>query len=300
MLAGEKNYLYLWTGHLRHGESELFSWVQKGTDILPPNMLFFVAASAKAGWLLKCAHGSTTPSWIISAVTLLCHLFVLTAFTPKVKIPNTFKDLVASAELMVHFHCFQWFLIGLELPQIDTGERKSLVITDLCLNWDHFPAPRSPACLAKPVAIAQWDWHTSMLLASWFLCDGNLRAYSIRRERSCGSLHQVPAWIIRAVWPRAMQVANTPESISVVKESFSNNSLNLSVVLQASNFFHLLEAYQRKLNGADKGGMAGSQVTVQQGICTGSLPADGFPWTQWIRMEIICKPLLLRRCLFLF
>lgn len=68
--------------------------------------------------------GSTASSWFVSALSLLCPLLVLCALTPTVKMANLFKDLAASADFMVHFHCFQGFLVGLELLQIDTHGRK--------------------------------------------------------------------------------------------------------------------------------------------------------------------------------
>lgn len=81
-------------------------------------MLFFVAALTKTGWLLKRACGSTAPLWVVSALTFLCpSLPVLSALTPKVKMPNACKDLAASADFMVPFLCFQRFLVGLDLPQ---------------------------------------------------------------------------------------------------------------------------------------------------------------------------------------
>lgn len=52
--------------------------------------------------------GSTAPSWIVSALTLLCPLLVLHALTPTVKMVNLFKDLAASAD----FIAFRGFWLG--------------------------------------------------------------------------------------------------------------------------------------------------------------------------------------------
>lgn len=56
-----------------------------------------------------------------------------------------------------------------------------------------------------------------------------------------------------------------------------------------TSFFHVLEAYLRKLKGAAKGAQQDHNlwVTVQQGNGTGALPEGGVPGPWWIRREFV-------------
>lgn len=137
----EKLFLFMNRAPETWKKSELFSWVQKGTNIHPHNMLFFVAALTKAGWLLKRACSSAAHSWILSALTLLCpSLLVLSSLIPNVKMPCRFHGEFSLLSVVCGW-------AGTSTNRVE--KKSNYWYQELCLNWDHFPAPRSSACFGQ-------------------------------------------------------------------------------------------------------------------------------------------------------
>lgn len=147
-------------------------------------MLFSVAAFTKAKWIL--ALGSTLMDGA-SISPPLSFSPCPQCLPPIAKMPNTFKGLCAFADFLVHFPtAFSIFWLWGASTNWQ-GRRNNSWYHDLCLNWNQFPSPRSPACLAQtchyhsmaPACVATADIS--------FPSDGNLNAQE-RKE-----LWQLPA-----------------------------------------------------------------------------------------------------------
>lgn len=192
------------------------------------------------------------------------------------------------------FHCFQYFPVVGELSQTDTVE-KTLVIAGFvtklgciprsqvtCLPWPNVSPSLNDTCTYC------YCWH---LISKWWKpqCPGEkgaVTASTMSLSESPGQHDPGPCQGQVCQRARAKSGSSAAAPWIPVESSWSLTIFKFS-------------EHTKELTGVWWQDHS-LWETVWQGNGTGSPPAGGFPWMWGTRRKIICKPLLLRWCLFVF